>query len=65
MGRIPHAGGQPGINRFQFRNPTNILYFRHPDESRGPDFEHGQSLKAWVPAFAGMTELVTRARLRN
>jgi hypothetical protein len=33
------------------------LIFRHPDVSRDPDFPHGYWLKAWVPAFAGMTEL--------
>ncbi len=30
--------------------------FRHPDGSRDPDFPHVCRLKAWVPAFAGMTD---------
>ena len=26
-------------------------YFRHPDESRGPDFEDAHWLQVWVPDF--------------
>ena len=43
------------------------FYIRHPDdlsaealakaESRDPDFPHLYWLKAWVPAYAGVTEL--------
>ena len=32
-----------------------LPYSRHPDESRDPDFPHLYRLKAWVPAYAGMT----------
>ena len=41
-----------------FRHPGGRSpLFRHPDVSRDQDFPHVYWLKAWVPAFAGMTEI--------
>ncbi len=34
-----------------------MFLFRHPGESRDPDFQPAETRKVWVPAFAGMTVL--------
>jgi hypothetical protein len=41
-----------------------FLIFRHPDESRGPDFGYVRWLQVWVPAFAWMTEILFSRQLR-
>ena len=69
-GRLGYRSGDeayeilPSTRNFSFAGrthlfsaiPANLFKLRHPDESRGLGFPHLHWLKAWVPAFAGMTE---------